>query len=84
MTFKELFKREMHVVVHGQSGLFRVIKYIIILIIGASFYLWQGLVNTGILFLVLAVLSIATHFLFRWKTKGWTQSWWLYKKALLD
>jgi hypothetical protein len=80
MTIKELLKREKHVVIHGQTARFRIIKYLVLLIIGIGLYQWNGWSGVIITFLILFVLSIAVHLLFRWKTKAWTQSWGPYKK----
>jgi hypothetical protein len=81
MSFKEAAKKELHVVVYGQSALFRVVKYIVIVIVAFLLYKWKGGRTTAYIFLMLALVSIAAHFFFRWKTKGWTQSWGLYKSS---
>jgi hypothetical protein len=80
MTFRTLWKREFFVIAHGQSPRFRIVKYIVLLAIGIVMYTWQGWNGVLTLFLSLFLLGIIVHFLFRWKTKGWTQSWDPYKK----
>ncbi|MEX1112654.1 MAG: hypothetical protein WEC84_04270 [Candidatus Andersenbacteria bacterium] len=83
-TLKELLQREKHVIIHGQTLWFRIIKYLVIVAVAVWLYRWQGGSTTVAVFLVLAVVSIAVHFLFRWKTKAWTQSWGPYKKIPFD
>ncbi len=83
-TFKELYEREKEVIIHGQSFQFRVIKYIVIITLATLLFLWKGAFTVGITFLFLCIVSIIIHFFFRWKTKGWTISWWLYKKPPLN
>lgn len=80
-SFKELWQREKHVVLYGQTQRFRIIKYIVLLTLAIWLFRWKGGPTTIIVFLVLAVASIAIHFLFRWKTKSWTESWGPYKKS---
>ena len=79
MPFREALKKEVDVIVHGQTAKFRIIKYIVLLLLGYMLYVWQGLRTTVWVFLALAVISIIIHLLFRRKTRGWTESWWLYK-----
>ncbi|MBX4189343.1 hypothetical protein KW785_01980 [Candidatus Parcubacteria bacterium] len=82
MSFKELLKREIYVVAHGQSAKFRLVKYIVLITLAVALYQWRGGRFVGKVFLVLIIFSLFAHFLFRSKTKGWTRSWWLYKKPL--
>jgi hypothetical protein len=84
MRLKELLRREMYVVVHGQTARFRIVKWIVILAAGSLLFAWIGPALTGKLFVVLAVFGILIHFLFRFKTKGWTRPWGPYKRVLLD
>ncbi len=84
MTFKEFFKREKHIVLHGQSRRFRIIKWIVILSLAFLLFKWKGALVVGYTFAALAVLGISLHFLLRWKSKGWTQSWGPYKKIPLN
>jgi hypothetical protein len=82
MSFKEVFKKEKYVVMHGQSGRFRIIKYLIIVPIFAGVYFWKGWGATSKLLLVLFAVSIFIHFLFRYKSKAWTEPWGPYKPTL--
>lgn len=83
MTIRQLIRREAFVVVHGQSARFRIIKYIII-VTGMTLLVLLSSWSVALITLaVLTVLSIAAHVLFRWKTKGWTKSWGLYKRLNL-
>jgi hypothetical protein len=80
MTLKRMLRREKYVVIHGQTARFRIVKYLVLLAIAWGLSEWQGWRVTGAVFLVLAALSIAMHFVLRWKTKAWTRSWGPYKK----
>ncbi|PIR69344.1 MAG: hypothetical protein COU47_03160 [Candidatus Niyogibacteria bacterium CG10_big_fil_rev_8_21_14_0_10_46_36] len=82
MAFRDVYEKEKYIVIRGQSRAFRIIKYIVISGIAGVVYAWQGLSVTGYVFLALFAISICVHFLFRWKTRGWTQPWGLYKKIL--
>ena len=75
----ELIKKELHVIAHGQSARFRLVKYAILIPLVVALYVWKGRTTTWKALLALAILGIAVHFFFRWKTKGWTESWWLFK-----
>ena len=79
MTFKESLKRELYIVIHGQSWRFRVVKYVVLLAIVGALFTWKGLETTVLVFLFLAVVAVGVHFFFRWKTAGWTRSWGPYK-----
>ncbi len=83
MKAKDWFAREKYVVLHGQSWRFRVIKYLIIISVVAALSFWKGWTMALIFLLCLAATGTAVHFLFRWKTKAWTQSWGPYKKLNL-
>jgi hypothetical protein len=80
MNMKAVLEREKYVVLHGQSWRFRVVKYLILGAIAVAVSSWKGWIVTVQLFAVLFILGTAVHFLFRWKTKAWTQSWGPYKK----
>jgi hypothetical protein len=84
MKFKEFWQREKYVALHAQSLRFRLVKYIILVTLAVVLFRWRGGVATLKVFLGLAVLGLGIHFLFRWKTKAWTQPWGPYKKILLD
>ncbi|MBX4198323.1 hypothetical protein KW782_03255 [Candidatus Parcubacteria bacterium] len=80
MPFKETVKKEIDVVVHGQTITFRLVKYMVLLLLAFALYFWKGGRITGVVFLILIIVSLVAHFFFRWKTDGWTKSWGLYKK----
>ena len=84
MNFKEFFRREKHVALNAQPRAFRITKWIIILTITILLFLWKGIIAVGSLFGILIILGTSLHFVLRWKTKGWTQSWGPYKKIPLD
>ncbi len=84
MSLTKILKRELEVVVNGQSVRFRVMKYFILSMILGAFYLWKGLAATGVLLLGLLIISLFIHFWFRAKTKGWTEPWGLYKPEPLS
>ncbi len=77
---KELYEREKHVVIHGQSVRFRLAKYAILLPLLFGLYVWKGGVVLWQTLAVLLVLSLIIHFFFRYMSDGWRKSWWLYKK----
>jgi hypothetical protein len=80
MTVKEWIEREKYVAIHGQTLRFRIVKYLILVAIAAGIYAWKGWKAVGLVFLTLFILGIAVHFFFRWKTKGWTESWGPYQR----
>lgn len=82
MSFKLVYQKEKYVVMYGQSVRFRIIKYLIIVPIFVGVYFWKGWAVTGKLLLVVFVASIFTHFLFRYKSKAWTEPWGPYKPTL--
>jgi hypothetical protein len=66
--------------VHGQSALFRVVKYLILLGIVITLYNLYGQ-RVVLYFLITgSIIGITAHLFFRWKTNGWRKSWGLYKK----
>lgn len=83
MTFKEFWKRELHVALHAQSTKFRIKKYAILAIFFATAYFFGGWGTFWALLVVLTVLAVAMHFILRWKTDAWTKSWGPYKKIPL-
>ena len=84
MTFKDFYKREKHVALNAQSRKFRIVKYIVLSVIAGIVYAWKGLDTVGTLFILLFIVAIVIHFLFRWKTDAWTKSWGPYKRIPLD
>ncbi len=80
MNTKEWLRREKYVALHAQTLRFRVVKYLVLLTLALALYFWKGIATVGYVFLVLFVVAIGVHFLFRWKTDAWTKSWGPYKK----
>ena len=68
------FRREARVALsrRAQPVWFRVLKWVIA--VGVSVLLWRGS-YFWLWILGAVVLSLTVHFIWRWKTKGWTQSW---------
>lgn len=79
MTIRKFWEREKYVAIHAQTWKFRLVKYIVLLGIGYGVYQWGGWIGVFHVFIVLFVVAIAIHFLFRWKTKAWTKDWGPYK-----
>ena len=79
MTFKEFWKREIHVALHAQSTKFRVKKYAVLAVVFSAAYFFGGWGTVWILLVALTIIAIAIHFFFRWKTSAWTKSWGSYK-----
>ena len=78
MPLPKTIQREIEVAFskHSQPVWFRIVKYIMI-----GFLLWF-LWNSkwlGIVFGTLFVLSLTLHFWYRYKTKGWTKSYGMWK-----
>ncbi len=69
----------MQVIRYGQSVRFRIVKYAILIPLFAALYAWKGLGVTLKVLAIAAVLGIALHFFFRWKTNAWRQAWGPYK-----
>ena len=84
MKPRELFRKEKYIALNAQPKAFRLVKWLIILIMATVLFFWKGVLAVGLLFGILIVLGTSFHFLLRWKSKGWTQSWGPYKKILLD
>lgn len=83
MTFNDMLRREAHVVVHGQTARFRLVKYAILIPLFVAIGLTLGWDVMWTALVVALAVAIAIHLLFRWKTKAWTQSWGPYKKIEL-
>ncbi len=80
MKAKEWIEREKHVALHAQPRWFRILKWIVIFIALAALEWWKGWRVAILILLCLMALGTTLHFILRWKTKGWTQSWGPYKK----
>lgn len=78
MSFRETIRREMEVAFSKktQSVPVRILKYTII---GALLYFFRGNRWLPIISISLIVLALVLHFWVRYKTKGWTQSYGLWK-----
>jgi Flp pilus assembly protein TadB len=83
-TLKEFYRKEKYIALHAQSSRFRMVKYIVLLAVGAGAHAWMGLGAVGLLFLLLFIGGICMHFFFRWKTQAWTKSWGPYKRIPFD
>jgi D-alanyl-lipoteichoic acid acyltransferase DltB (MBOAT superfamily) len=79
---KNFLKREGYIALHGQTSRFRVVKWVIILAITFIIYKLWGWVGVKTFILVGALLGIAVHFIFRWKTHGWTRPWGPMKEVI--
>ena len=78
MTFSKVLKRELEVAFskEAQSVWFRILKYILLL---SALYFFWGNKFLWITLGVLPVFSLSLHFWYRYKTKGWTQNYGLWK-----
>ena len=75
----KLIKREVYIAIHAQSSRFRVVKWIVLILITYTLYLWRGWMTVGIWILFGIILGLAIHFLFRKKTNGWRKAWGPFK-----
>jgi len=78
MRIPKILHRELEVAFsrRSQSDGFRILKYFLLAFV--IYHYW----GSGWLWIILSVLSIFSvivHFWFRYKTKGWTQSYGLWK-----
>ena len=73
-SFSETTKREIEVAFskHSQPIWFRIVKYIVL---GVLVYSLWGNDILWIVLVVLLLLSLCLHFWYRFKTRGWTQSY---------
>ena len=78
MSLSETIKREIEVAFskHSQPIWFRILKY---LVLGTLVYFLWGTDTLWIVLFILFVLSLTLHFWYRYKTKGWTQSYGMWK-----
>ena len=74
MSLRKVLKREMRVAFSGraQPAWFRVLKWAIA--VGVSVLLWRT-PYFWLWMLGAPALGLTVHFIWRWKTKGWTQPW---------
>lgn len=74
-----VFKKELHVTIHGQTAKFRLVKYAILIPLFAVIYWWKGGEVLAWALGIALIFALAMHFFFRWKTNGWEDSWGPYK-----
>jgi hypothetical protein len=71
---RKVVRREVRVALsrRAQPVWFRILKWVILIVVGVMLwrtrYFWFCLLGA-------LVLSLTLHFMWRWKTKGWTQPW---------
>ena len=68
-------QKELYVVAHGQTAQFRIIKWIIILVLLSVLFVWKGWTTVIFTIILGAMLGISLHFFLRWKTDAWTKPW---------
>ncbi len=84
MIFREFIAREKHVALNAQSRKFRIVKWIVILLIATALYRWKGM-NAVVTFIAIgAIAGVILHFFLRWKTDEWTKSWGPYTRIPLN
>jgi len=78
MSFRKAMKREAEVAFskHAQPVWFRIVKYIVLSFI---IFFFCGTTWLWIILLPFFVFALALHFWYRYKTKGWTKSYGLWK-----
>jgi hypothetical protein len=72
-------KREKYIALHAQTREFRIRKWIFFILLFITIFLWKGWSALGLAVAIAFVFGLSLHFLFRYKTKGWRQSWGLFK-----
>jgi hypothetical protein len=74
MSAGDVLKREMRVAFsrRAQPVWFRVLKWVVI--VGATAMFWRSR-SFWLWMLGFFALSLTLHFIWRWKTKVWTQPW---------
>ena len=78
MSFKKTINREFEVALskNSQPIWFRVLKYILL---GGVIYFFRESAWMWIILTALLIVALIVHFWVRYKTKGWTQSYGLWK-----
>ena len=78
MSWKTTIRRELEVAFDrkSQPTWFRIAKYVLL---AAIIYFFRGTRWLWIILLALLVISLTLHFWYRYKTKGWTQSYGMWK-----
>ena len=74
MSAGELVKRELRVALsrRAQPAWFRVLKWAILLGLITAFW---GRPHFWVWMAAALAVSLTLHFIWRWKTRGWTQPW---------
>jgi hypothetical protein len=78
MSFRKKIKREIEVAFskHSQPVWFRISKYLLLLIF---IFFFRSAATFWIILLIVLVMGLTLHFWYRYKTKGWTKSYGLWK-----
>ena len=78
MAIRQILKRELEVAcdTHSQPVGFKIAKFIVL---GLTIYFLWGTAWLWITLLVLFIAAMALHFWYRYKTKGWTRSYGMWK-----
>ncbi|MES1219002.1 MAG: hypothetical protein ABUT20_26075 [Bacteroidota bacterium] len=78
MPINKIIKRELEVAFskHAQPVWFRIVKYILLALM---FYFLWGTRLLWIILLSLFTIGFILHFWYRYKTKGWTKSYGMWK-----
>ena len=84
MSLKETLEREKNVVLYGQTARFRIVKYIVIVILALIIYAWKGWNAVGLSLVAGTAAGVCVHFVFRYLTAGWMKSWGPYKHDAFD
>ena len=79
MNVGEVVKKEIKVVIEGQTLKFRVYKYIVLGAFYGALYAWKGAEVTLYTFVISIIIALVIHFFLRWKTEGWTRAWGPYR-----
>ncbi|MEP7317515.1 MAG: hypothetical protein ABI921_02200 [Panacibacter sp.] len=78
MSIGKTIKREAEVALskHSQPAWFRILKYVVLAFV---IYFFWGTKTLWMLLLILFAFAMFLHFWYRYKTKGWTKSYGLWK-----
>ena len=78
MSFSKILKRELEVAFSKQSQpvWFRILKYILL---GFILYFFWGSQTLWIILIILVISAMVMHFWYRYKTRGWTKSYGMWK-----
>jgi len=78
MPFKKILERELEVAFSKQSqpAWFRILKYVLLGLI--LYFFWENK-YLWIILVILLVFALFLHFWYRYKTRGWTKSYRMWK-----